>query len=121
MTDIPNHFNSHEKETFVHPGRAEVSVQWRGTDLCCDIQCGCGTYSHVDGYCFGQWKCRGCLKVYRLPWSQLAYEIEDDGYTDTTNNEDEDEPAPRTIGWLGVRPMTLRERLSERLARMGLI
>lgn len=118
MNTIPDHFLDHEKEAFVHPGRAEVNVQWKGTDLCCDIQCGCGTYSHVDGYCYGQWKCRGCSKVYRLPWSQIAYEIEDDGNTDMTNPEEEDDdyvPLPSVpITWFGPRPPTLRERIARR-------
>ena len=42
-------------------------IQWKGTDLCMDLECECGAHNHYDGY-FAYWvECGSCGKTYRMP------------------------------------------------------
>lgn len=100
MTDAPLHCargcrrrNHHQAtcetpDTF--PGRAHVNIQWKGTDICADIHCQCGTYSHVDGYIYGEWICRGCHKGFKLAWTAIAYEVEPNDHMQVTDDEEDD-------------------------------
>jgi hypothetical protein len=77
-------------------GRAEVFLQWKGTDACYDFYCPCSPDEpqHWDGYFGGEFTCgksspardesegrepAWCGKRWRLPWSLTAAEIEDPG------------------------------------------
>ena len=45
-----------------------VFIQWKGTDVCCDITCpNCEKYYHFDGYLLYSFKCGKCGKVFRQP------------------------------------------------------
>lgn len=77
----------YERKLFHRPGRAHVNIQWKGTRLCADVHCQCGTYSHVDGYCFGEWICRGCQKGFKLAWTAVAYEVEPESHMNVTTEE----------------------------------
>lgn len=39
-------------------------IQWKGTDVCMDINCSCGELTHVDGDFAYHVKCAYCGKVY---------------------------------------------------------
>lgn len=39
-------------------------IQWKGTDICCDIHCECGASSHFDGEFMYHIKCPDCGRVY---------------------------------------------------------
>jgi len=41
-------------------------IQWKGTDLCMDFYCPCGTHSHFDGMFCYYLACRGCGAIYQL-------------------------------------------------------
>jgi hypothetical protein len=42
------------------------NVQWKGTDVCIDIQCQCGHHSHYDGYFAYYIQCPGCKIIFEL-------------------------------------------------------
>ena len=39
-------------------------IQWKGTDVCIDIHCSCGSTSHFDGAFMYHIKCPECGQVY---------------------------------------------------------
>lgn len=39
-------------------------IQWKGTDVCCDIHCTCGAHLHFDGDFLYAFKCGECGQVY---------------------------------------------------------
>jgi len=41
-------------------------IQWKGTDLCMDFHCECGTHNHYDGFFAYYVKCSGCGQVYKM-------------------------------------------------------
>jgi hypothetical protein len=45
----------------------QVYVQWKGTDVCLDFNCECGTGSHFDGYFLYALQCPGCGRKYDMP------------------------------------------------------
>jgi hypothetical protein len=42
-------------------------VQWKGTDLCMDLNCECGCHSHTDSYFGYHAECPSCHAVYEMP------------------------------------------------------
>lgn len=73
-------------------GRAEVFLQWKGTEACYDLYCSCSPEEpqHWDGFFGGTFTCgstadeqseppRGgfCGKTWQLPWSLMAAEVPD--------------------------------------------
>jgi hypothetical protein len=55
----------------------ETFVQWKGTDLCMDVHCRCGTSSHIDGMFAYYVKCPNCGTVYELSTRLLARVVPD--------------------------------------------
>lgn len=58
-------------------GKAELNVQWKGTDLCADFQCVCSPAEemfefHVDAITFGVITCPRCRREWKL--SQVTLE-----------------------------------------------
>lgn len=41
-------------------------IQWKGTDVCMDLNCSCGHGSHFDGKFAYYVKCPSCEQVYKL-------------------------------------------------------
>ena len=39
-------------------------LQWKGTDMCMDLHCECGTQSHVDGEFGYTVRCPACNTIY---------------------------------------------------------
>ena len=54
---------------------ADVFMQWKGTDACLDLNCDCGTSSHVDGLFAYYVRCPGCLSIYEMPHDLTARKI----------------------------------------------
>lgn len=52
-------------------------IQWKGTDLCMDFHCECGTHNHYDGYFAYQVKCAGCGQVYEMDTKVKMKKIEE--------------------------------------------
>lgn len=46
---------------------AEVFVQWKGTNVCCDVRCECGAHIHHDGDFAYRLRCPRCSSVYEMP------------------------------------------------------
>lgn len=47
-------------------GEAHGWIQWKGTDVCMDVHCSCGTSTHLDGsFCYFI-ECGACGKKYAL-------------------------------------------------------
>lgn len=44
----------------------KARVQWKGTDVCLDWECECGSDWHVDAYFAYSVKCKDCGNVYAL-------------------------------------------------------
>jgi hypothetical protein len=75
-------------EPFVHPpshldieiplfaDKPHVWIQWKGTDVCCDILCSCGNASHYDGYFLYFFRCP-CGKVWEVGTFVSIYEVTD--------------------------------------------
>lgn len=45
-------------------GKPHGWIQWKGTDVCMDIHCECGTHSHIDAEFAYSVKCPNCKSVY---------------------------------------------------------
>ena len=43
-----------------------ATIQWKGTDVCMDIHCSCGTHSHLDAEFAYFVRCPGCGIPYRV-------------------------------------------------------
>ena len=57
-------------------------LQLKGTDICMDFHCECGTHSHYDGYFMHSVKCTGCGKVYALnPTIEMVELTHEDRFT----------------------------------------
>jgi len=41
-------------------------IQWKGTDVCCDIHCECGELMHVDAEFAYAVRCTNCERVYGM-------------------------------------------------------
>lgn len=41
-------------------------IQWKGTDVCIDLHCACGTHGHFDGMFMYQVKCADCGQHYAV-------------------------------------------------------
>jgi hypothetical protein len=63
-------------------------IQWKGTDVCMDIECVCGAQTHIDADFFYYFECE-CGRKYEVsPYVNLtplttgqAEQVEDEGYT----------------------------------------
>jgi hypothetical protein len=42
-------------------------IQWKGTDVCCDITCVCGEVFHFDGYFMSSIRCPSCCVILESP------------------------------------------------------
>lgn len=42
-------------------------IQYKGTDLCMDLNCICGEQSHVDGDFVSLLQCPHCDRIYLMP------------------------------------------------------
>jgi len=41
-------------------------IQWKGTDVCCDLYCKCGHHGHVDQDFFYEYQCPECKQMYKV-------------------------------------------------------
>lgn len=50
-----------------HPGDgAHGWIQWKGTDVCVDLHCACGSHGHFDGYFMYSVQCEDCGRRYAV-------------------------------------------------------
>ena len=51
-----------------------VWIQWKGTNVCCDVHCTCGYHGHYDGDFFYFFQCR-CGKFWKVGTDMPIYEV----------------------------------------------
>ena len=67
-------------------------IQWKGTEVCMDIHCGCGELTHVDGtFCYYVQCCK-CGRIYECDGAIRIREVEAvppewDGMVQMTSDE----------------------------------
>ena len=55
--------------------KPHVWIQWKGTDVCCDVHCSCGNHSHYDGDFFYTFQCNKCGKYWEVGTHMPIYEV----------------------------------------------
>lgn len=60
---------------------ASVFIQWKGTEVCMDFQCACGTHGHLDASFAYSVQCAGCGAFYDLG-TQVRVRRVDEPYGD---------------------------------------
>lgn len=55
--------------------RPHIWIQWKGTDVCCDIHCVCGAHCHFDGDFFYEFQCPHCLRYWEVGTHVQLYEV----------------------------------------------
>ncbi len=45
---------------------SDLYIQWKGTDVCCDIHCDCGAHLHFDGFFMYAFRCPECKQLYEV-------------------------------------------------------
>ena len=58
-------------------GTPHIWIQWKGTDVCCDIHCRCGTHLHYDGDFMYFVRCSECHAVWEIGTHVAMYEVLD--------------------------------------------
>jgi hypothetical protein len=61
--------------------KGNVFIQYKGTDLCADIYCDCGTHLHVDQYFAYAVQCGECKAIWEFPQFVTAVKVETSQYT----------------------------------------
>jgi hypothetical protein len=61
-------------ETEIAGEKPHVLIQWKGTDVCADIHCGCGKHSHFDGDFMYFIRCPYCQHVWEVGSHVQLYE-----------------------------------------------
>lgn len=59
-----------ESPTF--QGKPHLWIQWKGTDVCCDIHCSCGYFGHYDGAFFYFFRCPVMRPVSSSPHQEAV-------------------------------------------------
>jgi len=60
---------------------AQAFIQWKGTDVCCDFECTCGNYGHIDTEFMYYVRCAECGTLWESPTELLFKEADDDDAT----------------------------------------
>jgi len=53
-------------------------IQYKGTDICVDLHCACGTHGHYDGDQMYFVRCKDCGRRYGVSQNVLLVELTDD-------------------------------------------
>lgn len=55
--------------------RPHIWIQWKGTDVCCDIHCVCGASPHYDGMFLYFFQCPECGRYWEVGTHMPIYEV----------------------------------------------
>jgi len=55
---------------------AEMFIQWKGTDVCLDFYCPCGTHGHFDGMFAYAVRCPHCNAIYEMGTQVIAKRVD---------------------------------------------
>lgn len=70
----PSHL---DVESPLFAGKPHIWIQWKGTNVCCDVHCTCGAHSHFDGDFFYFFKCPGCGQHWEVGTHVTIYPVSD--------------------------------------------
>lgn len=65
-----------------------VRIRWKGTDICFDFDCQCGSMPHYDGYNAYAIECPDCGRKYELPIAVALLDFSDTFEPVLTFNDD---------------------------------
>jgi len=68
----PSHLD-HESPKF--EGKPHIWIQWKGTNVCCDIHCECGAHCHFDGDFLYFFQCPHCERYWEVGTHVSIYEV----------------------------------------------
>ena len=60
----PDNIAGWDRQTLPPKGSPHAWIQWKGTEVCMDVYCGCGAAFHVDGWFAYYVECPGCSQVH---------------------------------------------------------
>ena len=63
-----------EKDGERFKDQPHIWVQWKGTDVCCDIHCKCGAHLHFDGDFLYFFQCPHCKRYWEVGSHVAIYE-----------------------------------------------
>lgn len=62
-------------EIEVYEDKPHVWIQWKGTDVCCDVHCACGELLHFDGDFFYTFQCPYCQQYFEVGTHIPIYKV----------------------------------------------
>ena len=87
IIQVAKHPPSHlDVESPQFEGLPHLWLQWKGTDVCCDIHCKCGAHLHFDGDFMYFFRCPHCGQVWESGTHVAIYPV--DPATDPRKLED---------------------------------
>jgi hypothetical protein len=69
-------------------------IQWKGTNVCLDFWCECGTDGHYDGDFAYHLKCPACGQVYEMGTQVIARKVDGDDHPSTQVLDVDEEDMP---------------------------
>ncbi len=64
-------------ESPLFAGKPHMWIQWKGTNVCCDVYCDCGAHLHFDCDFLYFFKCRECGQVWESGTHVNMYKVTD--------------------------------------------
>ena len=65
-------------ESVPEQGEGHAWIQWKGTDVCADVRCRCGTQAHVDTMFLYFYKCPSCRHTFAVSSVVRLYPVTDE-------------------------------------------
>lgn len=62
-------------ESPLFKGKPHIWIQWKGTEVCCDVHCDCGAFLHFDGDFFYFFKCKECGQNWEVGTHMPIYKV----------------------------------------------
>lgn len=66
--------------------KATAFIQWKGSNICIDVQCECGNDNHIDNDFVYFVKCERCQNVYALDSNIRLVKIKESDATPETTH-----------------------------------
>lgn len=65
-----------ETPLFPRGEKPHIWIQWKGTNVCCDIHCKCGAHLHFDGDFLYFFQCPHCKRFWEVGTHMPIYEVD---------------------------------------------